>query len=103
MLILLGLLYGSAQAIPADPTPVKVTQPDGTSLTITLHGDEFFHYTTTQDGYTVLKNTAGFYTYANVVGDHLVPSGVVARDAADYLPDVQLAGLDYENHQGVHD
>ena len=60
MFIALGLLYLAGQAIPADPRPVQVTQPDGTTLTITLHGDEFFHFTTTSDGYTIVKNAAGF-------------------------------------------
>lgn len=82
VLMVMGLLCIAAHAIPADPTPVKVTQPDGTTLTITLHGDEFFHYTTTQDGYTVMKNAAGYYTYARVSGENLVPSDLIARDAS---------------------
>ncbi len=51
-------------AVPADPTPVTVTQPDGSQLTIALHGDEFYHFTTTADGYTVVRSQAGGYTYA---------------------------------------
>lgn len=78
----LGLLCLSAQAIPADPTPVQVTQPDGTRLTLTLHGDEFFHFTTTSDGYTVVKDASGYYTYATLDGGRLVSSGLVARDVA---------------------
>lgn len=81
-LVSVGLLCLAAQAIPADPTPVQVTQPDGTTLSISLHGDEFFHITTTQDGYTVLKNAAGYYTYAQLDGDQLVASEHIARDAA---------------------
>ena len=71
-----------AHAVPADPTPVKVAQPDGTTLTVTLHGDEFFHFTTTLDGYTVLKNAAGYYTYATLENNDLVPGKLIARDAA---------------------
>ena len=78
----MALLCLIAQAVPADPTPVKVTQPDGSTVTVRLHGDEFFHFTTTQDGYTVLKNGAGFYTYAMLSGDRLVASNRIARDAA---------------------
>ena len=80
LMLAVGLLCLTARAIPADPTPMKVTQPDGTTLTITLHGDEFFHFTTTHDGYTVVKNEAGFYTYASLEGDRLVPSDRIARD-----------------------
>lgn len=79
--IVLGLLCLSASAIPADPTPIQVTQPDGSKLTLTLHGDEFIHYTTTLDGYTVMKNGAGYYTYARLDGDQLVAGDRIARDA----------------------
>ena len=81
-LLLLGLLCLTVRAIPADPTPVRVSQPDGSVLTVALHGDEFFHFTTTADGYTVVKNTAGYYTYARLDGGNLVSSGVVAHDKA---------------------
>ena len=71
----------TSRAVPADPTPARVTQPDGTTLTVQLHGDEFLNYLTTIDGYTVVKNTAGFYTYARLDGDRLVASDCIARDA----------------------
>ena len=80
MLIMLGLLCLAARAIPADPTPIKVAQPDGSMLTVVLHGDEFFHFTTTADGYTVVKNAAGYYTYARLSGDRLVAGDRIARD-----------------------
>lgn len=91
----MGLMCLAARAVPADPTPSKVTQPDGSRLTLILHGDEFFNYLTTDDGYTVVKNAAGFYTYARLDGDRLVAGEFVAHDAsqrtvADYAA---LAGL----------
>ena len=79
-LLLMGLLCMVARAVPADPTPIVVTQPDGSTLTVVLHGDEFFHFTTTADGYTVVKDAAGYYNYAILDGDRLVPSGRQARD-----------------------
>lgn len=82
VLLMLGLLCVNAHAIPADPAPVQVTQPDGSKLTLVLHGDEFIHYTTTLDGYTVLKNAAGYYTYARLDGNQLVPGDCVAHDVA---------------------
>ena len=78
--LLLSLLCLTARAVPADPTPVQVTQPDGTQLTIKLHGDEFYHFTTTSDGYTVVKNAAGFYTYARLEAGQLVAGDCIARD-----------------------
>ena len=76
----MGLLCMVARAVPADPTPIVVTQPDGSTLTVVLHGDEFFHFTTTADGYTVVKDAAGYYNYAILDGDRLVSSGRQARD-----------------------
>ena len=33
-----------ANAVVADPKPKTITQPDGSTLTITVHGDEFLHW-----------------------------------------------------------
>ena len=83
VLFALGLMCLVARAVPADPTPAQVSQPDGTSLTLVLHGDEFLNYLTTIDGYTVVKNKAGFYTYARLDGNSLVASDLIARDEAN--------------------
>ena len=90
LLLVMGLLCLTARSIPADPKPIQVQQPDGTMLTIKLHGDEFFHYTTTSDGYTVVKNDKGYYTYARLAGNQLVSSGVIAHDAAQRTATDQL-------------
>ena len=79
MFLLMGVV---CWAIPADRTPMLVTQSDGTTLTLRLVGDEFFHYNTTADGYTVLRNNVGSYEYAVKQGDVLVSSGMLAHDAA---------------------
>ncbi len=68
-------------AIPADRTPVNVAQPDGDSLTISLVGDEFYHYYTTLDGYTIMRVGAR-WEYAQRSGERLTPSGVLAHNAA---------------------
>lgn len=39
-----------AMARPAKSGPVIITEEDGTQQTVFLHGDEFFHYMTTDDG-----------------------------------------------------
>lgn len=62
---LLCLLWvGPVAAIPAQRTAFTVMQPDGTRLTLLLHGDEHFHYRTTLDGIPVVRNAAGAYVYA---------------------------------------
>ena len=83
LLMTLGMLALTATAIPADPTPVKVTQPDGSTVTVRLHGDEFFHLTQTLDGYTLVKDASGYYTYARQdQGGRLVSSGIAAHDVS---------------------
>lgn len=71
-----------AAAVPAHPAPGVVTQPDGTTLSIRLCGDEFYHFNTTLDGYTVVKNTAGAWVYAVANDNKLTASTIVAHDAS---------------------
>lgn len=54
----------SLLAVNAYPYPVVVTLPDGSSLTVRIHGDEYFNYRTTEDGYVIARGTDGFYYYA---------------------------------------
>jgi M6 family metalloprotease-like protein len=51
----------SMAAIPARPGPIRVTQPDGSVITIYRHGDEFGHWTTDAQGRVVRKGADGFY------------------------------------------
>ena len=48
-------------AAPALRKPFTVTQPDGTTLTIRQHGDEYHHWTTTSDGTMVVNTGHGYY------------------------------------------
>ncbi|MBR1543332.1 MAG: M6 family metalloprotease domain-containing protein [Muribaculaceae bacterium] len=77
------MAFARAYAVPACPTPQAVSQPDGSTVTLVLHGDEFYHYSTTVDGYTVVKDANGFYNYARVDDNgELAATGVVAHDEA---------------------
>lgn len=64
LLIVLLMPLVNLNAVPATPFPVNILQPDGSALTIRIHGDEFFHYKTTVDGYVLTPNTSGVMTYA---------------------------------------
>lgn len=58
--LLLSALY-TLSAIPAYPGKIRVTQPDGSVITIRIHGDEWFHYITDESGQVVAQDPDGFY------------------------------------------
>lgn len=68
-------------AVKATPFPISVTQPDGSQLTVRLHGDEFYHFQTTEDGYLLKENLKGFLTYATVnTSGAVIESDIVAQN-----------------------
>ena len=88
--VLTFIVFGAltASAVPAHPRPVDVTQSDGTQLTVRLVGDEFYHFSMTTDGYTLLQRSNGDYVYAVKSGSRLIASDVLAhnpqmRDASE--------------------
>jgi M6 family metalloprotease-like protein len=70
----------NAFAGPAYPFPIEVLQPDGSVLTIRLHGDEHFGYTTTEDGYLLQQTQQGGYEYAQIVDNEIISTGILARN-----------------------
>ena len=74
------MTFVSSLAIPAHRGLVQMPQPDGTLLTINLVGDEYYHFNTTADGYTVLLTDAGAYVYAQRDGQTLVATDILAHD-----------------------
>jgi len=72
-----------AVANPAHRGSVMMPQPDGTMLSVCLVGDEFYHFNTTADGYTIMLTDEGSYVYAQRNGMNLIPSQVLAHDAAN--------------------
>lgn len=81
-LLLLVCIMQTALAIPADPTPRKYRQADGTEITLVKTGDEHGYMYVTEDGYPVLFNpSTGNYEYAVLSRGLVVMSGRVARDA----------------------
>ncbi len=81
---LLGLLGPTlsfeASAVPATPYPVTYTQSDGTQLTIRIVGDEFYNYTLSEEGYTLVGGADGDFYFAKLSPQgELVPTEVKAR------------------------
>ena len=58
--LLLGALH-ILSAIPAYPGKIKVTQPDGSVITIQVHGDEWLHYVTDERGRVIARGEDGFF------------------------------------------
>lgn len=82
ILILFSFLFAKLSAVPAYPYPMTVTQPDGTSLTVILKGDEFHHYHTTSDNHLIIKDENGVFNYATIdTNGKKIDTKVKARDA----------------------
>lgn len=82
-------------AVPAHPKAVTVQQPDGSTVTIRLVGDEWLHFNTTSDGYSIVKDSRGYYVYAESKDGQLQPTAQVAHDMAERSASEQdfLAGV----------
>ncbi|OGS54838.1 MAG: hypothetical protein A3J79_11995, partial [Elusimicrobia bacterium RIFOXYB2_FULL_62_6] len=122
LLFCLGsLLPGAAVAVPASPSLVEVSQPDGSKFRLALKGDEFYHRHEDDKGYTILKDTstgAWFYGEKDPAGGlkagkhkvgaadpakaglkkHLTDAQGVARakalrDERNYSPRFHVAGV----------
>ena len=61
---LLASAFQILLAIPAYPGKIQVTQPDGSVITIRIHGDEWFHYITDESGQVVARGADGFFHLA---------------------------------------
>lgn len=81
-----ALLVGTAATAMAKPAyrgPIAATQPDGTTITIRLTGDEFSHAAFTEDGYPVVYDDNLGYVYADILSDgRLAASGIVVSEAS---------------------
>lgn len=101
--LLVGLGFSQeVYGVGAYPYPQKIEQADGTVLTIRLHGDEWFNWTSTVDGYRIKRNLSGIYEYASVLksGD-AQSSGIRASDPA-VRTDEEVAFLTFlEKGSGV--
>ena len=75
--LLLGIF--GAMADIACPAPFSVLQPDGSSLTITLHGDEYYHWATDNAGRRVKQDADGWWRPVPMVVDERVEIGEARR------------------------
>ena len=65
----------NALAAPKNPFPQTVTQADGTEITITEHGDEFFSWAEDENGNVIAYDEGSEnWAYAEITKDEIVPS-----------------------------
>lgn len=70
VILWLSVLTPSVQAVPYFGQSFTYHQPDGSSFTVKLYGDEFFAYQRTQDGREIVRDAAtGFWCYAALAAD----------------------------------
>ena len=78
--MLMMLLSINSWGAKAFPGPYTFTQPDGTELSVTLHGDEYFSYYTTLDGVILVREGDTFYIAEISDGGEIKGSGVLAHN-----------------------
>jgi len=69
----------NGHAVPYNGEAFTYLQPDGSTFTVKLWGDEFFAYQETEDGHLVVRDPKSrFYSYARVSADgsDIVSTGV---------------------------
>ena len=66
--LLLGAM--SMQAVPAYRGAIKAKQPDGTTITLYMQGDEYSHKCVSVDGYQLIQDAKGAYRYASLNSDN---------------------------------
>ena len=68
ILLLISLSPERTFAVAASPYPVQVVQPDGSAITIRIHGDEFLNWATCGER-LVSRGSDGFFYYADFKAD----------------------------------
>jgi M6 family metalloprotease-like protein len=72
------LFTGRAEASPAAPLDIPLTQPDGTTTFVAFQwGDEWNHGYETAEGYTILQDVDGWWVYAVAQPDGLLGLALV--------------------------
>lgn len=81
LLLMLTLLMSiNSWGAKAFPGPYTFTQPDGTKLSVTLHGDEYFSYYTTLDGVILVREGNTFYIAEISDEGDIKGSGILAHN-----------------------
>lgn len=69
-------------AVPADRVKRTVIQPDGKQVAVRQYGDEYFHYTMTEDGFLVTDGEGGGLYYSVFENCKLQPTNILAHECS---------------------
>ena len=78
-----ALIGTVAFAGPASPVPFTVTQPDGTTITLQRHGDEFFHWTTIAGTSQVMEEGDDGWWRPSTIDSNVRRNGISRRQNAN--------------------
>lgn len=84
LFLILSFITVNTFGVTAFPGKILFTQPNGDQVSIFLKGDEFIKYAHSEDGYTLLYDSAGFFNYAYLNHEgNLVPSVFHAKEVSN--------------------
>lgn len=94
---ILAALALQTYAVPAKRGTQIYTQPDGSTVEVKLHGDEFFHYYLTADNLPLIEDSDGSLFFAKIENGNLSKMPYLACDASDRSAELtrQVSGLNY--------
>ncbi len=83
-------------AVPAKPGLTTYTQPDGTTVSVRIMGDEHHHFFLNEDGYLVAEKDGNFYYADADNAGNVIPSSFRISDKATRSGELSayLAGID---------
>ena len=81
------------QGVPAYPGLVTTTQPDGSKATIRLYGDENFSWARSAEGYTLLRDKAGYFTVARQDASGVLVPTDIRLDGTPVAPRASRLGI----------
>ena len=74
-------------AVRAVPGLITLQQPDGTPLSVRLHGDEHSHYMTTSDNVMIIQGNDGTYRYAAQATNGIASTSFSAKNPDQRSPE----------------
>lgn len=93
-----AILITSASAAPVKVEWGEYTQPDGTTITLRLCGDEYHHYYMTEEGNYVMRDADGYFRYTVINNNELIAGDVKVGEQFESVDNAKIA----ERHATLH-